>query len=189
LKARKVKGLDPHEALADNAERIIRVRLDELYSFMPKAGDPGEEKALHDMRIAAKRLRYILEITHPCFGPYAESAVKKVKDLQDVLGEIHDCDVLLPDVRAFMAELVASDAEALVERAGEAEDLDPKLVREAPNRTAYAGLASLVTHLTARRKLLFTRFLELWQDYERKGVRSRLEFAVRERAGDTIATT
>jgi hypothetical protein len=189
MKARNVKGLDPAGALADNAEKIVRVRLDELHSFMPQASDPSEEQALHDMRIAAKRLRYILEITHPCFGPYAESAVKKVKDLQDVLGEIHDCDVLLPDVRGFIDELVARDGEALVERAGEAEDLDPKLVREAPSRTAYAGLVSLATHLTARRQLLFTRFLELWQDYERKGFRSRVEFAVSERAGDTIAAT
>jgi hypothetical protein len=189
LKARKVKGLDPREPLGDNAERIVRVRLDELYSFMPQASDPSEEQALHDMRIAAKRLRYILEITHPCFGPYAEGAVKKVKDLQDVLGEIHDCDVLLPDVQTFIAELVARDAEALVERAGEADDLDPKLVREAPNRSAYAGLVSLASHLTARRQLLFTRFLELWQDYERKGFKSRIEFAVSERAGDTIAAT
>jgi CHAD domain-containing protein len=36
-----------------------------------EAADPREVEALHDMRIAAKRLRYILEITEPCFGEYA----------------------------------------------------------------------------------------------------------------------
>ncbi len=87
MKARKVKGLDPATPLGDNAERIVRVRLAELYSFMPRAADPAEVKALHDMRIAAKRLRYILEITHPCFGPYAEAAVKSVKQCQEVLVE------------------------------------------------------------------------------------------------------
>ena len=93
LKARRVKGLDPDGTLADNAERIVRVRLDELCGFMPTAADPAEVVALHDMRIAAKRLRYILEVTGPCFGPYAKTATRQVKELQDLLGEIHDCDV------------------------------------------------------------------------------------------------
>jgi CHAD domain len=190
VKARKVKGLDPAAPLADNAERIIRVRLDELCSFMPKASDPGEIKALHDMRIAAKRLRYILEITHPCFGPYAERAVKQTKDLQDVLGEIHDCDVQIPEVGAFLDRLVAQDAAALVERAGDgAAHVDPAGVKGASHRRHYAGLVALLAYLRARRELLFARFLELWQEYERKGYRARLEYAVRERAGDGAATS
>ena len=68
MKARRVKGLDPAAPLADNAARIVRVRLDELCSFMPRATDPSEIVALHDMRIAAKRLRYVLEVTGPVFG-------------------------------------------------------------------------------------------------------------------------
>ena len=63
MKARRVKGLDPEGPLADNAGRIVLVRLDELCSFMPRASDPEEVVALHDMRIAAKRLRYVLEVT------------------------------------------------------------------------------------------------------------------------------
>ncbi len=53
MKARRVKGLEPAGPLGDNAERIVRVRLDELTSFMPRAADPHEVVALHDMRIAA----------------------------------------------------------------------------------------------------------------------------------------
>jgi CHAD domain-containing protein len=172
VKARKVKGLDPATPLGDNAERIVRVRLDELCSFMPQAADAAEVTALHDMRIAAKRLRYILEITHPCFGPYAEAAVKPVKDLQEVLGEVHDCDVQLPEVRAFLDELVVADAEALLDGAG-----------EPPHREAYGGLVALTAELLARREREFAAFLELWQELERKGFRARLEYAVRERSG------
>jgi hypothetical protein len=88
MKARKVKGLDADGALADNAERIVRARLDELQGFIPRALDPDEVVALHDMRIAAKRLRYILEVTaESCFGPYAETALKRTKELQDLLFE------------------------------------------------------------------------------------------------------
>jgi CHAD domain-containing protein len=174
VKARKVKDLDPIGPLGDNAERIVRVRLEELTSFMPKAADPGEVVALHDMRIAAKRLRYILEVTGPCFGPYASGAVKMVKDLQDLLGEIHDCDVQLPEVADFLEELLVED----IASAG----AQPKDVARVPNRRTYAGLVALQVHLRARRNALFQDFLELWRDYERKGFAARLAFAISERA-------
>jgi hypothetical protein len=182
MKARKVKRLDPAGALADNAERIVRVRLDEMCGFMPRAADPEEVVALHDMRIAAKRLRYILEVTGPAFGAYARTAIRMTKDLQDLLGEIHDCDVQIPEVSAFLDQLVAEDASVLAGRAGAAGDIAPGAVRRAPHRGDYAGLVALIVHLRARRDLLFARFLELWRDYERRGYRARLEFAVSERS-------
>jgi CHAD domain len=182
VRARKVKGLDPAGALADNAERIVHTRLDELCGFMPKAADPAEIRALHDMRIAAKRLRYILEITAPCFGEYAITSIKLVKALQDLLGEIHDCDEQIPDVAGVLEELMAADARVLAERHAGAEDLDPAAVRHAPHHPAYPGIVALLVHLRARRALLFANFLELWADYERRGFRARLEYAVTERS-------
>jgi CHAD domain-containing protein len=178
VKAKRVKGLDPEAPLADNAERIVRVRLDELTSFMPKAADPDEVVALHDMRIAAKRLRYILEVTGDVFGPYAANAVKMVKDLQDLLGDIHDCDVQLPEVAAFLEELVAED----VASAG----ASPRDLAKAPNRRTYAGLVALQVHLRARRRALFEQFLELWRDYERRGFTARLAFALSERSQSLV---
>jgi CHAD domain-containing protein len=50
------------------------------------------------MRIAAKRLRYALEVGFRCLGGEAEALRAKARELQDVLGEIHDCDVMLPRV-------------------------------------------------------------------------------------------
>jgi hypothetical protein len=182
VKAREVDDLHPETALADNAERIVRVRLDELCGFMPRAADPDEVVALHDMRIAAKRLRYILEITHPCFGAYAKTATKMTKDLQDLLGEIHDCDVQVPETAAFAERLLEADATALYEAAGDADDLDPALLKQAPHGRDHAGLDALEAHLRARRRLLFDRFLALWGDYERKGFRARLEYAIGERS-------
>jgi hypothetical protein len=171
VKARAVKGLDPAGPLGDNAERIVRVRADELWSFMPAAID--DMQALHDMRIAAKRLRYVLEVTHECFGPYAATAVKHVKAIQDVLGEIHDCDEHLPEVHRLLEQVVAEDALA----AG----AEPAGLRRVPNRRTWAGLVALEVHLRGRRMALLDEFVALWQDLERKGLRARLEYAVTER--------
>jgi hypothetical protein len=191
MKARKVKGLDPATTLADNAERIVHVRLDELCSFIPKALDPAEVTALHDMRIAAKRLRYILEVTaETCFGPYAATALKRTKDLQDLLGELHDCDVQLPRVLARLEDLRAADAQQARARAKpKAADLHPRCASRTAHTTAWRGLETLAVYLEARRTLLFERFVEMWTALERDGFRARLDYAARERAGGSESVT
>jgi CHAD domain-containing protein len=95
LKARKVEGLDPAAPLRPNAGRIVRTRLEELCSLAPAALEPLASTAQHDLRIAAKRLRYVLEITGACFGAEAKAVRDAAKRLQGVLGDIHDCDVML----------------------------------------------------------------------------------------------
>lgn len=181
MKARRVKGLDPEAALADNVQRIVVVRVEELHAFTPKALDPAEVDTLHDMRIAAKRLRYILELTAHVFGPYTVTASKRTKELQDQLGEIHDCDVTLPRVLALIEQTRQADAAAVRARAGAAGDLDPGLSARAPHATAWRGLEAMAVHLQARRDLLFDRFVELWAKLAREGFRARLEYAVAER--------
>jgi CHAD domain len=182
MKPRRVKGLDPEMTLADAAERIVRVRLDELYSFAPRALEPGEITALHDLRIAAKRLRYVLEVTGPFLGEFAPTAVKCARDIQDLVGEIHDCDVQRPAVLELLADLRALDAADLQRAAGDADDLDPALAGRVPHRSAYRGLEILAAHLQARRALLFERFLALWDKLDRQGFRRKLEQAIRERS-------
>jgi len=147
-----------------------------------RALDPARIKALHDMRIAAKRLRYILEVAaEPCFGPYATAAIKRTRDLQDLLGELHDCDVQLPRVRALQDELRAADALEARARAADAPDLDPTLASGTPHAEAWRGLETLCIYVEARRGLLFERFLELWRELEREGFRPRLRYAIGER--------
>jgi hypothetical protein len=177
VKARPVKKLDPSRPLGENAARIVKVRLDEMLDFAPRALD-GKTKAQHDMRIAAKRLRYVLEVTGFCFGRPADTARRRARDLQDILGEIHDCDVMLPRVRRHLKELQRTDAAAVRQRAGQAPDLDPRLAAQAPHRTAYRGLDVFAVYLEARRELLDDRFIAFWQLQEQTGTWKRLERSV-----------
>ena len=182
MKARKVRGLDPRQSLAANAELIVRARLAELCGFVPAVLDAKAVAELHDMRIAAKRLRYVLEVTaEPCFGPYATTAAKRAKQLQDLLGEIHDCDVQLPRVEQLVVTLRDEDADELRRRAGAADDLDAALAARLPHADVWRGLVALETYLRARRDLLYERFLQFWRDLEREGFRARLGYAVSER--------
>ena len=175
MKARKVKGLEPDGALADNARRIVSVRLAELTSFAGAARDPAQVEALHDMRIAAKRLRYVLELMTPVLGPEAQRGAKKARRLQDLLGEIHDCDVFVPRVERHIERLRAEDAAALREGAGaRADDLEPSAAKAAPNRRLYRGLEALNAYLRARRDVLYARFVRDWSRLEHDGFAERL---------------
>jgi hypothetical protein len=182
MKARKVPGLPRDGTLADNLERIVQVRLDELVQLGQAALDPRDITALHDLRIAAKRLRYILELTpQPCFGAYAQVGVKRARELQELLGEIHDCDVQLPRVRRLAAELRAADVIEARQRAGTADDLDPTHAFQTAHADSWRGLKSLDVYLQARRGLLYERFVVRWTELEREGFAARLRYAVSER--------
>lgn len=170
MKARKVKKLDPTGPLAENAARIVLVRVEELRSLAPRALDPEASEVQHDLRIAAKRVRYVLEATGFCFGRPASAARKRAKEIQDLLGEVHDADVMLPRLAQHRASLIDADAAAVRERATGAVDLEPGLAAQAPHRTAYRGLDVLEVHLRARRSLLFGRFADLWRESEERGI-------------------
>lgn len=177
MKARKVKRLDPEGTLAENAARIVQVRLGELRSFAPGALDPSESEMQHDLRIAAKRLRYILEATDFCFGRAGSAARRRAKEIQDLLGEVHDADVMLPRLHEHRDLMREEDAAFVLLRAEGATDLDPELAARAPHRTTYRGLEVLEVYLVARRKLLFDRFVALWEECEQKSVWNALDRA------------
>jgi CHAD domain-containing protein len=170
-------GAPRRERRADRRRAARRAR-----GVRPARARPRQVEALHDMRIAAKRLRYVLEVTaEPCFGPYARTAAKRVKELQDLLGEIHDCDVTVPRVLELIEELRGEAVAEVLDRAGDADDLDPALAATTPDADAWRGLEAMVIHLRARREVLFARFLAFWTELEREGFRRRLEYAIAER--------
>ncbi len=61
---------------------------------------PFDPEPLHQMRIAAKRLRYAIELHTQCWGEELAPFAKEVGKLQESLGELHDCDVWLEGLGA-----------------------------------------------------------------------------------------
>lgn len=175
MKARKVKGLEPAAPFAQNARRIVSVRLEELTSLGSRALLPDAVEELHDTRIAAKRLRYVLELASPALGRPASNGARVARGLQDLLGEIHDCDVMLPRIREHAERLRAEDAEAVRLHADRPRaDLEPEAGLEAPNLERYLGIEALTAYLTARRAILFERFVREWHALERRDFAGKL---------------
>lgn len=171
MKAKKVKRLDPAGALPDNARRIVATRLGELRSFDPR----GDSVELHNMRIAAKRLRYVCELTGPALGRAAATGAREAKEIQTLLGELHDCDVMLELIAEHAARLRQEDSAAALALAPRAaSDLPADTVRSLPNRLHYRGLETLAAYFQARRDLLHRRFVDKWERLERHGFAEKL---------------
>ncbi len=88
------------------AQRSIKKRLEGLLACEPCVLMEDAVTEHHRMRIAAKKLRYTLEIFAPLFRGRLKRAIGAFKKLQDLLGEMHDCDVwseLVPSYKASLA--------------------------------------------------------------------------------------
>ena len=84
------------------ANEAIRLRLEEFLTYEPHVPYPERSAELHQMRIAAKHLRYTLEVFGPLYDRALRKPIKIVKEIQELLGEVHDCDVWIGYVPWFI---------------------------------------------------------------------------------------
>jgi CHAD domain-containing protein len=64
----------------------------------------ADVETLHDLRIAAKWLRYALEFVREALGDESAPLIARVTALQDHLGLMHDADVTAAMARTFLVE-------------------------------------------------------------------------------------
>ncbi|MGE0445730.1 MAG: CHAD domain-containing protein [Vicinamibacterales bacterium] len=77
---------------------------------------------LHDVRIAVKKLRYALEISGTVAGTHGRARLRALKQAQDLLGRMHDLEVLIARIRGIQGSAsapplkVSADLDRLVRR-------------------------------------------------------------------------
>jgi CHAD domain-containing protein len=112
--------VDPYEPYALAAARVVRQRALELFAHEEGVLDTSDIERVHDMRVASRRLRAVLEIFEPCF-PHGDfkTVLRDVKALADALGERRDPDVHIEAMEELEASVQATNRpgiEALVKR-------------------------------------------------------------------------
>ena len=113
-------AVDPYEPYALAGARIVRMRADELFSHGDEVLDTSDIERVHDMRVASRRLRAVLEIFEPVFptGDF-KTVLRDVKALADALGERRDPDVHIEAMETLEAAVLAANRpgiHALLER-------------------------------------------------------------------------
>ena len=133
------------------ANEIVGRHLDALSTAMGAVSSVNDRAQGHAARIAAKRLRYVLEIVAPSDSDQARAMVS-LKELQDRLGELHDAQTLGSQLASLVAELSAAKAETT----------KPETNGVAPRVDPVPGLQALLRLLRQREKESFRLMLPVW---------------------------
>jgi putative phosphoesterase len=121
----------------EKAHNHIVTRIDELLKLGRFVHDQSAIAKHHELRIAAKRLRYTMEIFSTIYRNELRGQIALMKQFQDLLGEMHDYYVWSQDLRANR--------------------------REIPVNAKY-GMNKLLAYLGIQRRSRYTNFVSLWDD-------------------------
>ena len=180
-KARAITGLDAQAPVATNARLIANARLEDLYQWDRSVDNPYNIRDLHDMRIAAKRLRYTFEVFEDVLPAASRAIVSELTQLQDELGALHDSDVMIALLRLCLASQ-DSDAtpgtnhssrneKALVQADMVAHLLDPSTTPGAEQR---CGLEEFLREQQHQREQHYATFRQRWDQLRARDFRREI---------------
>ena len=167
----RISRVEPLRSYRENARIILPQKVEEVYAWEPFIWDAARREELHNMRISIKRLRYTMEIfrsvyQHPKKCPKAAAVTENkrfseflavIVDLQEILGDIHDCDVVLQVLTDYTYQ-PASDTVA------------PASLPV----TEKAGIAKLIARTREARKADYEKFLEKWEQLSAASFKQKL---------------
>lgn len=103
-------GLFDSPNVRREAHRTIGANLEDFLSKSGAIYRPTAAKGLHRLRIAAKRLRYSLEVHSAQFDGRLDKFATEMKKMQGLLGDLHDCDVWIDELRSHLERKPAKGA-------------------------------------------------------------------------------
>ena len=121
----------------EKARDHISSRLDEVLALEQFVHDETAAAKHHELRIATKRLRYTMEIFSPLYKGELKEQISLLKQLQDVLGEIHDYVVWVQEFAAYLPGV--------------------------PDDARY-GVSKVLSDVTEMKKSRYKDFVSLWDD-------------------------
>ncbi len=165
-KAHKITDVKPLCSYRENARIILPQKVKEVYTWEPFVWDAARREELHNMRIAIKRLRYTMEIFRVAYRLPKKRSEKTavvsdkrfaeflavVIDLQEILGDIHDGDVVL---------------EVLADYASQSEDQRERVAM-------LPGVTKLIAQAKKTRNADYEMFLKKWEQLSARGFKEKL---------------
>lgn len=104
------KGSALTEASAQAARRAV-----ELREAIDRAGGIYLADRLHRVRVAAKKLRYALEIQRELTKSRSTAQLNRLKVQQDSLGRMHDLEILIDRARGVQTTITPRDRRGMAE--------------------------------------------------------------------------
>ena len=148
----------PATTFAQCAGDLTEAHANELQHVLGQIASLDDAERLHDGRIAGKRLRYLLEPLRSYVNE-AQPVVKRIKRLQDVLGDLNDVYVLMNEIDVALQRSMSERSER-IRRSLRARDFD-RARREAA-MTEWSGLLELHRRLDTERGVLLADLRDRW---------------------------
>jgi len=147
-------------ALYQHSFQAISGRLETLLAYDEIVYQPEKVTELHQMRIAAKWLRYTTETFAPLYAEQLKPYLQAVRAVQDILGEIHDCDMW----QAFLTQFLEEERQRTLEYFG----------HETYFKRVVAGIQYLERERLKERGEFYQKFVSEWQTWQAEGLWSDL---------------
>jgi hypothetical protein len=185
-KAKQIPHFDIHAPNDNNARIIIKTRLDEMYSWDACVNSSDRVQDLHNLRIAAKRLRYTLEMFETILPEENALLRKEVERIQEELGALHDSDVTIALLQLSLSRQDSmsydEDAQSTTSQGLPKARItfDPALLScmldpaVAPSAQERQGLNLLLTCLQREREEQYTAFHDHWYQLKEQDFRGQV---------------
>jgi CHAD domain-containing protein len=134
----------------------IGARRDKLLALEPYVHRPDCHREHHEMRIAAKHLRYTMEYFQSLYDDGLAEPLKAARKLQTLLGDLHDCSVWIDRVSDLLGPIEHTSRPS------------------AKVGKARPGLLALRTDRQARRKKIYREFRAYWKRLKNEGLWRKL---------------
>ncbi len=174
-KARAITGLHAQAPTVQNARVILRERLHDLYAGTKNIDSVEYIQELHDLRIAAKRVRYTLEIFKEFLPIESQEYAQELTALQDELGALHDSEVMLALLSLALREQPDRPVEITRKPLLSADlSADVQAASQALSAGELEGLGRFLRRQEERREQCYAAFRLHWDRLEEHHFREKL---------------
>lgn len=112
-KAKKIHGLDPDKPLAECLKVILPVRFGEMTEHEQGTLEGSDIEALHDMRVASRRVQAVFKMFRQVFPKKKFKAeYNELRMLIRSLGEVRDYDVFIDKLQKLKRDVADKDTRA-----------------------------------------------------------------------------
>lgn len=99
-------GILPGDTLAEAGRKVMRFHFAYMLKKEPETRLGEDIEALHDMRVATRRLRAAFEVFQPAYEPYVlKKHLKGLRATGRALGEVRDLDVFMEKAGHYLETL------------------------------------------------------------------------------------
>jgi CHAD domain-containing protein/CYTH domain-containing protein len=137
---------------------LLREQLGDVEAKLAVIAGADDEEQAHEARISAKRLRYLVEPVQREL-PGGHRIIRRLKRLQDLLGELHDMHVLEGALATVVEQAAQEKARRMRELALQGDD---RALGRERRRDERIGLVTLAARARGDRDRLFAELARAW---------------------------